>query len=36
MRFWNNLACTGLLATAAVATDLLTPDAVERDIEEKK
>ncbi|KAL6792075.1 Zn-dependent exopeptidase [Trichoderma sp. SZMC 28012] len=35
MRFWNNLACTGLLATAAVATDLLTPDAVERDIEEK-
>jgi hypothetical protein len=36
MKLWNSLACAGFLATAAVASDQLTPDAVERDIEEKK
>ncbi|KAL7943352.1 Zn-dependent exopeptidase [Trichoderma barbatum] len=35
MKFWSSLAYTGFLATAAVATDRLTPDAIERDIEEK-
>lgn len=36
MKFWSSLACAGFFVTTAVATDQLTPDAIERDIEEKK
>lgn len=36
MKLWNISAWVGFLATAAVASDILTPDAVERDIQEHK
>jgi hypothetical protein len=34
MKFRNVSAWLGFFAAAAVATDILSPDAVERDIEE--
>ncbi|KAH8123359.1 aminopeptidase Y [Trichoderma asperellum] len=34
MKLWNRPALVGFLVTTAIASDILTPDAVERDIEE--
>lgn len=36
MKLWSSLACAAILATRVVADDVLSPDAIERDIEEKK
>jgi hypothetical protein len=36
MKLWSSLALAGIVATRAVATEVLSPDAIEKDIEEKK
>lgn len=36
MKLWSSLACAGILATSVIAHDVLSPDAIERDIDEKK
>ncbi|EGR45765.1 uncharacterized protein TRIREDRAFT_81087 [Trichoderma reesei QM6a] len=35
MKLWSSLALAGIVATRAVATEVLSPDAIEKDIEEK-